>query len=645
MKARKFLFMTLIIIEFIFVIGMRAIITNGYIPMAFIVLAYANFLVYPDPRYTWDDENATRKTFFDLFNPNLNLRSEIDYEHYDKKRGYHFNRSDRTTSSNRTKKLNENLNKNNKNNKNTTTSHNNNNNSNNNSNNNGNNNSNNNGNNNSNYNSYNTTTSTFTPTATPTTTNNNNSNNNSNDNSNNNSKNSNKYLSTSNIQTMIVGRPVNGEKIIAESNNSKYNNISDNYKNKGKNMGDPEIAIPSFYDTSDYIFGGMNEEIISYDSITEFNNDDLPKNIYIDIDGQDYKVTQKKKNPELEFQKAVKNIRNEMQYSRNTRARYNSTAILMVTILFILASLIIGIMFAGTADEDFTKDREVDKLISPKPAICQWRGDNITINEFASLSCACYYKTTKDVMYSWLYSRPSTSTNNFTIGDNNINSESGVQFVDFVNNETNTIVVAIRGTSTMEDIFQDIYIWSASALLQLSGFFGTFIKFWPRETIAGLVKFIVKQFTNFQLLYWVDVEEHIISLRKANPTTNIYLTGHSLGGGVAGVISAHLNIPAITFSSPGLGYSYKTYDIELKKLINNFVNVVPMSDPVPLLDSQVGQIQSIECNSEEPLSCHSIYNTMDTLSEMCREKSVYRYWDNTIEAKINGKDIPHVMPY
>jgi len=75
------------------------------------------------------------------------------------------------------------------------------------------------------------------------------------------------------------------------------------------------------------------------------------------------------------------------------------------------------------------------------------------------------------------------------------------------------------------------------------------------------------------------------------------------------------------------------------------VNVVPMSDPVPLLDSQVGQIQNIECNTEQPLSCHSIFNTMETLNNMCHETSVYRYWDTTIEAKIDGEDIPHVVKW
>jgi hypothetical protein len=607
MKTRKFLFLFLIITEFVFVILMRIIIVDGYIPMAFIVLAYANFLVYPDPRYTWDEENATRKTFFDLFKPDLNLRSDIDYEHYNKKKGI-FRKSSNSVAkkirrlsnsvSNSLSHLTKNISANN------------------------------------------TSQVADTQPLNDHYLNDENSNSNNAKPSDDNNNDANDGINDNNTRRSDTVNIINTAFIVGGTHEEvkEKNKINNKFKEYG-------INIPVYRDPSSFMLTGLNDEILCYDPVSNSIAEKDSKNIFIDIGGQNYKISPKKGDPKLEFNKVINNIKAEMQYNRNTRARYNSTAILLVIACFIFVSVVIGILFAGTAKEDLTSDRSSGTLFSPKPAICQWRGDNISINEFATLACACYYTTTDDIKYSWLYGRPVTSSNNFTIGENSISNGSGVQYVDFVNNETNTIVVAVRGTSTMEDIFQDIYIWSASALLQLSGLFGTFIKFWPRETIAELVKFIVKQFTNFQLLYWVDVEKHIIRLKEEHPTSNIYLTGHSLGGGVAGVISAHLNIPAITFSSPGLGYSYKTYDIELKKLINNFVNVVPMSDPVPLLDSQVGQIQNIECNTEEPLSCHSIYNTIDTLNKMCHESSVYRYWDKTIEPKINGKDIPYVMPY
>ncbi|KAL6612329.1 hypothetical protein U3516DRAFT_869785 [Neocallimastix sp. 'constans'] len=310
----------------------------------------------------------------------------------------------------------------------------------------------------------------------------------------------------------------------------------------------------------------------------------------------------------------------------------------------VIISLVISIKFSESGKKtiytvkDFLDDK--NEVTNQKPAICQWRADGISINEFCALAYACYYKNIENVNNSWLFSRPKSSKNNFIVGDNNVTSKTGVHYVDFINKESNILVVAIRGTLTMEDIFQDCYIWSASGLLQISGYFGTFITFWPREITATLVNLIVKQFTNFQLLYWVDVEKHIKELQM-NTNYTLYLTGHSLGGGVAAVIASHLNIPAITFSSPGLGYSYKTYDIELKKLMRNLVNVIPMSDPIPKLDSQVGEIQYIECKTGHPFACHRIMNTLDTLNNLCHEDAVYRYWDEHTEKTIDGVPVKH----
>ncbi|KAG4108107.1 hypothetical protein H8356DRAFT_1022645 [Neocallimastix lanati (nom. inval.)] len=336
----------------------------------------------------------------------------------------------------------------------------------------------------------------------------------------------------------------------------------------------------------------------------------------------------------------------EMQYKRNTRACHNSAIILMVLSLVLILSFIVSIKFSDKGKkssytiEDLTDDE--GELTKQKPAICQWRADGISINEFCALSYAAYYRNVEDATHSWEFGRPKSSINNFIVDNNNLNSTTGVHYIDFINKESNVLVVAIRGTLTMEDMFQDCYIWSASALLQVSGYFGTFINFWPRETIASLVNFIVKQFTNLRLLYWIDVEKHIKELQM-NTNYTLYLTGHSLGGGVAGVIASHLNIPAITFSSPGLGYSYKTYDIQLKKLIKNFVNIIPMSDPIPKLDSQVGEIQYIECKTGHPFACHRIMNTLDTLNNLCSENSVYRYWDNQVEKVIDGVPVNYEL--
>ncbi|OUM70562.1 hypothetical protein PIROE2DRAFT_1077 [Piromyces sp. E2] len=477
MKVRKIFFIILLVLETILVSGMLFIIKNNYIPMAFPIIAFSNFIIYPDPRYTWDDENVERKTFFDLFKPDINLRSEISYKHIGITKG-------------------------------------------------------------------------------------------------------------------LISK-IGGEKSISIENSAIMN---DKYDNSG---------TTSSYDYSKISNETLNKDNSNAHSLNRSLSIKSREVILNTINLKSNNIDSVKRESEKKLNKVVQTIRREMQYKRNTRARYNSLAIIFSTVFVVIISILIGILVANSPLHEETPYSENVGFLKQKPAICQWRGDGISINEFSSLAYACYYNTLDDISHSLSFSRPKSSTNNFTIGENSINSHNGVHFVDFINEEKNVIVVAIRGTKTFEDLFQDVYIWSASALIQISGFFGTFIKFWPRDTIASLVNFIVKQFTNLQLLYWIDVEKHIENL-KENTNYTLYLTGHSLGGGVAGVISAHLDIPAITFSSPG-------------------------------------QIQNIECNTEQPLACHRLINTIDTLNKMCGEQSVYRYWDENAEKAIDGVPVTYEL--
>ncbi|KAL6621663.1 alpha/beta-hydrolase [Neocallimastix californiae] len=210
----------------------------------------------------------------------------------------------------------------------------------------------------------------------------------------------------------------------------------------------------------------------------------------------------------------------------------------------------------------------------------------------------------------------------FEIKDNTITNPYGVQYVDFVFPARNIVVVGVRGTATLEDAFQDVYLWSTSVLLELSGFFGTFSKFWPRDAFSFAVRLIDNKFSiKKNILYFQDVIDHVEFLKSNNTFNKIYLAGHSLGGGTVGIVSARLEIPGIGFSAPGLGYSYRSYDFVPQNLIDNFINVVPLRDPVTIVDSQIGEIINIECDDEKIAGCHSMDNTMSTLNKMCKRKS------------------------
>ncbi|ORX82199.1 alpha/beta-hydrolase [Anaeromyces robustus] len=211
------------------------------------------------------------------------------------------------------------------------------------------------------------------------------------------------------------------------------------------------------------------------------------------------------------------------------------------------------------------------------------------------------------------------------VGEYSIKNTTGVQYIDFIFPEKEMIVISIRGTRSIEDIFQNIYLWFATSLLQLSSSFNMILRFWPRKSIANIinaiskiVNIIDKQFTvEDDIPYSETMLDHVQNLKNSNPKMKLYLTGHSLGGGIAGIIASTLGIPSIAFSSPGLGYSYKSYNITLENLSQYFLNIIPNKDPVPCIDSQIGQIQNIMCYKENFVECHLLNTTKHTLNSMC----------------------------
>ncbi|KAJ3118376.1 hypothetical protein HDU96_002218 [Phlyctochytrium bullatum] len=195
----------------------------------------------------------------------------------------------------------------------------------------------------------------------------------------------------------------------------------------------------------------------------------------------------------------------------------------------------------------------------------------------------------------------------------------GVQWMEFRSvNETDVplSIVAVRGTSNVNDVFQDLYLWSTSALLQLSSFFGTMVTVWPTETVNRLADMIMKFGPlDSTLVYWNEVQDRVEYLLSQNRT--VIMTGHSLGGAIASIVASHLNISSFAFSAPGLGYSMTKYGISKHSLQRYTMNVVPSRDAVPCFDLQVGLIQTIPCEENEFLSCHSLDLTIATLKQEC----------------------------
>jgi len=181
-----------------------------------------------------------------------------------------------------------------------------------------------------------------------------------------------------------------------------------------------------------------------------------------------------------------------------------------------------------------------------------------------------------------------------------------------------TDVIAVRGTSSAIEALQDINLWMPVAFIQIAHSLGP--SFYSTRNILRVLTDNSRQYRSAVL---ENIVTYVTALKAKNKNSNnghtIYLTGHSLGGGLAAAVGTALDIPAITFSAPGL----KSTSAILRPrgtngdLIRRSVNVVPDRDIVPKVDEQTGTILTLKCSLSNPGFCHKLSVTWCELWISC----------------------------
>jgi len=180
-----------------------------------------------------------------------------------------------------------------------------------------------------------------------------------------------------------------------------------------------------------------------------------------------------------------------------------------------------------------------------------------------------------------------------------------------------TSIFAVRGTDSAIETLQDISIWTPVVFAQFASWLGpSFIDIPKYVHMITVFNKAGDDRYGFQDL--IDyVNGTLQNSTDSQPT--YYITGHSLGGGVAKVIGGLLNITAITFSAPGLVATAGTLDPApaVSGVRHESVTVTPENDLVPKVDEQAGSALVIDCPFSNPLSCHSISATWCELLAAC----------------------------
>lgn len=304
--------------------------------------------------------------------------------------------------------------------------------------------------------------------------------------------------------------------------------------------------------------------------------------------------------------------------TRKLQRTFTILAIVVFTFL-VVAAVVFSIGFYASAQAP--NSRAAGSLVVPhnKPAyeFCSRRWDGLSIVDFTMMS-ALAYDTGPGVPNSdfsadlqmWF---PGWQVMGSDLGTGPMG---GVTFVDLFNAQQNLTVIAVRGTASASDVIQDMDIWLSITLFQAASVVGPTLLQPATATIIYYGTFMKRAVRSPSGRFYYDNLNTYVQSTLATRNGTMYITGHSLGGGLSKIIAAQNSIQAITISAPGLYYTSASVGIQQSDLRRYGVTLKPQNDVVPRVDQIAGTVVQTDCVTSVP-SCHKVTYTLCELLRSC----------------------------
>lgn len=204
----------------------------------------------------------------------------------------------------------------------------------------------------------------------------------------------------------------------------------------------------------------------------------------------------------------------------------------------------------------------------------------------------------------------------------------GVVFHHFRSAKAQISVLAVRGTAlgSPNDFLQNFLIFGETAIFQILAAVVPFGGFLSDRVKADVFAFSSRvsatlfgenvdlphpESSYFHLQLESYIAQHVAK------DDRLVLTGHSLGGVVSQIVAARKRVPALAFSSPGIGLMYKKFGVSPDSIDAYTSNVVASNDIIPLIDRLSGTVHHIQCEHTRAQICHSIELHTIRMWSMC----------------------------
>lgn len=200
-------------------------------------------------------------------------------------------------------------------------------------------------------------------------------------------------------------------------------------------------------------------------------------------------------------------------------------------------------------------------------------------------------------------------------------------------------VITIRGTHVLDlvDWLADIDVWLEGTLVSLASVGLPSLALWPVTLLSKVTAFVDAQIeTSFgprRRRYYDPVVEYVEAL-KSSSAEPILIVGHSLGGGLAGLVGAKTHTPAVALSGPGIVGVRHKIGITLDDIHKFTTWIVPSHDVVAQLGVAGGTVHHVECSAHRPDICHMPLQTVCEIVRLCGADGVVDKCDFSFDVKI-----------
>eukprot|EP00541_Cyclophora_tenuis_P016342 CAMPEP_0116563538 /NCGR_PEP_ID=MMETSP0397-20121206/12791_1 /TAXON_ID=216820 /ORGANISM="Cyclophora tenuis, Strain ECT3854" /LENGTH=616 /DNA_ID=CAMNT_0004089997 /DNA_START=29 /DNA_END=1879 /DNA_ORIENTATION=+ len=197
---------------------------------------------------------------------------------------------------------------------------------------------------------------------------------------------------------------------------------------------------------------------------------------------------------------------------------------------------------------------------------------------------------------------------NFRRRTDNFTSAVVYKFITFPNSG-NLGIVSIRGTINAWDALTDAQLWSAAAVFQALRFLLPMGEVWDPilHRMDNVISWLESATIN-RVAFYVQTTEFTNDVANSGNFSNIQVTGHSLGGGLAIITGAQTGHPAVALSGPNALISRSTFNppLTVTALNTKTFNIIPDRDVVPRIDDVAKLNQHIRCKAKtgDFIGCH-----------------------------------------